>query len=188
MKNKIEISNNAFTYPMPMVLVGAIVNDKPNFMPVGWVNRVNANPPLIGVAMGKRHHTNKGIHENEEFSICIPNQDLILKTDYCGLVSGEKQDKSQIFDTFFGELEKAPMITACPICMECRLVQAVELPTNTLFIGEIVNAYSEEKFLTNGKPDITKIKPFTLTMPDDQYWAIGEDLGPAWNIGNKLKK
>ena len=28
--SKIKIDNNAFTYPMPMTLVGAMVGDKPN--------------------------------------------------------------------------------------------------------------------------------------------------------------
>ncbi len=34
---KIAVDENAFIYPMPMVLVGTMVNDRPNFMAVGWV-------------------------------------------------------------------------------------------------------------------------------------------------------
>ena len=85
MTDKIKINRNAFLYPMPMVIVGAVVDDTPNFMAVGWVSRVNANPPMIAVALGKRHHTNKGIHENKQFSISIPNTHLIEKTEKCGL-------------------------------------------------------------------------------------------------------
>lgn len=84
---KIKIdSGAAFLYPMPMVLVGAVVEEKANFMAVGWVSRVNFKPPLFGIALGP-HHTNKGIDENSEFSINIPDISLIEKTDYCGLVS-----------------------------------------------------------------------------------------------------
>jgi flavin reductase (DIM6/NTAB) family NADH-FMN oxidoreductase RutF len=43
---KIRINANVFMYPMPVVLVGATVKGKPNFMAVGWVSRVNANPPM----------------------------------------------------------------------------------------------------------------------------------------------
>ncbi|MCJ7444775.1 MAG: hypothetical protein MUO26_09645 [Methanotrichaceae archaeon] len=33
---KKNIGQNVFTYPMPVTLVGSIVNNKPNFMAVGW--------------------------------------------------------------------------------------------------------------------------------------------------------
>ncbi len=69
--------------------------------------------------------------------------------------------------------------------IECRLSQIVELPTHGLFIGEIVAAYSEERFLTDGQPDIHKINPLLLTLPDKRYWAFGEQAGLAWKDGLK---
>ena len=185
---KIKLDKNAFLYPMPMVLVGAVVAGRANFMAVGWVSRVNFNPPLMAVALGKSHYTNAGIHKNKAFSVNVPGIDLLEKVDYCGIVSGEKTDKSNIFDVFYGELPGAPMIRECPLSLECRLVNAVDLPTNSLFIGEIVGAYSEERYLTEGKPDIKKIGPFTLTMPDNNYWEIGESAGRAWSVGKNFGK
>lgn len=186
--NKIKINTHAFPYPMPMVIVGTIVDEKANFMAVGWVNRVNYKPPLIGVGLGNHHYTNIGIMEQKSFSINIPSIDLMEKTDYCGLVSGKNVDKSEIFETFFGTIKTAPMIKECALNMECKLIKTIEFATNQLFIGEIISAYTEEKYMTDNKPDIQKIKPFTLTMPDNNFWAIGENLGKAWSIGNRLKK
>jgi flavin reductase (DIM6/NTAB) family NADH-FMN oxidoreductase RutF len=185
---KVKIGKNTFVYPMPMVLVGTVVDGKENFMAVGWVSRVNFNPPMIALALGNFHYTNKGIHSNKTFSVNIPGADLIEKVDYCGLVSGEKKDKSKVFDVFYGGLSTAPMIQECPLCMECTLYNAIELPSNTLFIGEIIETYSEERYLTKGKPDIEKILPFTLTMPDNNYWKVGENAGPAWSIGKNFKR
>jgi flavin reductase (DIM6/NTAB) family NADH-FMN oxidoreductase RutF len=79
------------------------------------------------------------------------------------------------------------MIQQFPLCMECKLVDEVDLPTNTLFIGEIIGAYTEERFLTDGKPDSRKMIPFTLTMPDNNYWEMGNNVGKAWSIGKNLK-
>jgi flavin reductase (DIM6/NTAB) family NADH-FMN oxidoreductase RutF len=183
---KIKLDKNSFLLPMPMVLVGAVVDGRANFMAVGWVSRVNFNPPMMAVALGKFHYTNGGIHKNKAFSVNIPGIALMEKVDYCGIVSGEKTDKSKIFDVFYGELPAAPMIRECPISLECRLVDTVDLPTNSMFIGEIVGAYSEERYLTEGKPDIKKISPFTLTMPDNNYWKIGENAGKAWSIGKNF--
>ena len=54
--NKVKIGNNTFVYPMPMALVGTVVDERSNFMAVGWVSRVNFNPPMIAVALGKFHY------------------------------------------------------------------------------------------------------------------------------------
>lgn len=43
---KVKLDSNVFLYPMPVVLVGAEVQGKPNFMTVGWVSRVNLKPPM----------------------------------------------------------------------------------------------------------------------------------------------
>ena len=184
---KIKIDSNAFVYPMPVVLVGAVVDGKENFMAVGWVSRVNYQPPLIAVALGS-HHTNKGIDEHKSFSVNIPDVTLMERTDYCGLVSGSKIDKSDVFEVFYGEIKGAPLIKACPLCMACKVNDAVSLPSNTLYIGEICEAFTDERYLTDGNPDIKKMNPFTLTMPDNNYWGVGNNVGKAWSVGKKLKK
>jgi len=75
------------------------------------------------------------------------------KVDYCGLMSGKRVDKSEIFEVFYGDLETAPMIVGCPICMECRLIQTIELPTHYLFVGEIIASYADENYLSDGGID-----------------------------------
>jgi flavin reductase (DIM6/NTAB) family NADH-FMN oxidoreductase RutF len=185
---RISIGTNVFVYPNPVALLGAMVEGKVNFMALGWVSRVNADPPWIGVGVYRGHHTAKGIRETGTFSVNVPSADLMEAVDYCGLVSGSKTDKSGVFECFFGELKTAPLIAACPLCLECRLVQTVELPTNDWFIGEIVSAWAEETCLTGGKPDIRKINPLLLTMPDNRYWTVGPEAGKAWSAGAERVK
>ena len=183
---KINIGNNVFLLPMPMVLVGARIKGRPNFMAVAWVSRVNASPNVMCVAIGNKF-TAEGILENKEFSINIPSVDLMPQTDLMGIVSGRDYDKSKEFDIFYGALKNAPMICECPVMMECRLVKSVRLEVDTLFMGEVMNVWSEEKYLTNGAPDITKVSPFCLSMPDNRYWSLGKEIGKAWHEGMKLK-
>jgi len=184
---KIAIDGNAFTYPMPMVVVGALVDKRPNFMAVGWVTRVNFAPPMIAIALGKIHYTNSGIRSSGAFSVNVPDIDLLEKVDYCGIVSGRKADKSALFKVITGKSTGAPMIDDCPLCMECKLVNVLNLPTNEVFVGEIVGAFANAECCSDGKPDIKKIRPFTLTMPDNQYWEVGGNAGKAWSIGKDLK-
>lgn len=185
---KISIDENAFAYPMSMVVVGALVNNRPNFMAVGWVTRVNFRPPMIAIALGKSHYTNIGIHTSGAFSVNVPSINLVKKVDYCGIVSGRKEDKSILFKVIPGKKTEVPMIDDCPLCMECKLVNVMDLPTNEVFIGEIVGAYADAECCPDGKPDIRKIRPFTLTMPDNQYWEVGNNAGKAWSIGKNFKQ
>jgi flavin reductase (DIM6/NTAB) family NADH-FMN oxidoreductase RutF len=182
---KTQIGNNFFI-PMPVVLVGTKVKGKDNFMAVGWCARANGNPPMIACGINNNHYTPEGIAETKMFSVNIPSSDLLVKTDYCGLVSGKKIDKSNVFDVFYGTLKSAPMIRECPVSLECRLVQAVSLPTHSLFIGEIVGAYADGRVIKDGKPDFPEIDPLFLTMPDNRYWMLGKYAGDAWSAGKKL--
>ncbi len=47
--------------------------------------------------------------------------------------------------------------------------------------------YTEKKYLTDNKLDIKKINPFVLTMPDNNYWKVGEKSGNAWNDGKNFE-
>ena len=189
MNEKVRIKPNAFGYPMPTTLVGVNIAGRANFLAIGWVGRVNVIPPMVSISVNHIHHSIKGLAESGTFSINVPGADMLEVTDYCGLVSGRDVDKSALFDVFYGKLETAPMIRQCPVCMECQITQTVELPSNNVYIAEIKAAYSEKKYLDeNRQPDIKKINPICLTMMDRNYWALGEHLGKAWNIGKNYDR
>jgi len=176
-------------YPTPTTIVGAIVEGKPNFITIAHIGIVNhAKPYLISLSMGKAHYTNTGIKESKAFSVNIPSEDLVVATDYVGLVSGKKTDKSGVFDVFYGKLEKAPMITECPINMACKLYDIYDTPTHDLFIGEIFETYADESVLKNGKVDLARLKPLLFDMSSIKYWSIGNPVAGCWNIGKQLKK
>ena len=185
---KVNIGDQAYVLPMATTILGSHLEDRPNFMALGWLTRVNFEPPMLGVAVSQGHASHKAILETGEFSVNFPTVEMVEVTDYVGLVSGKRVDKSNLFNLFYGELKNAPMISECPLTMACKLVKTVELPTNSFFIGEIVGAYSEERFLTDNMPDIKKINPFLLTMPDNGYWSVGELIGRAWSDGKSMRK
>jgi flavin reductase (DIM6/NTAB) family NADH-FMN oxidoreductase RutF len=186
---KIKIGSRRPIPVMPITLVGANVNGKPNYMAAAFVNGVNISPVIVYVSLNKKHHTPKGIIENKTFSINIPSADYVVETDYCGLVSGKSVDKSNIFTTFYGELETAPMIREFPITCECRYTeQTVEFSMDIVYFGEVIQVYVNEEILDeNKKLDILKANPIYYSGIENRYRTLGEDKGPSWSIGKKYK-
>ena len=180
---KVQINNN-LSIPMPVVLVGTKLEDKINFMTAGWVSRVNFTPPMIGIGINKTHLTNGNIRATCKFSINFPDTKLISETDHCGIVSGHLNDKSKVFETFYGSLN-VPMIKNCPVSLECELVETVELPTNTFFIGEIKSVWAEKSVMDGNKINFDVADLLILTMPDNQYRSITKPFAKAWNVVNK---
>ena len=172
---------------VPIVLVGANVNGKPNYMAAGFVNGVNVKPPIVYVSLNKKHYTPQGILENATFSINVPSAGYVVETDYCGLVSGRSVDKSGIFTTFYGELGTAPMIAEFPIVCECRYTgQQVEFAMDTVYFGEVIQVYvSEEMLDVDKKLDVLKANPIYYSGLENRYRTLGEDMGPGWRIGRQ---
>ena len=181
----VKIDHNVFI-PMPVTLVGCLLKGKANFMAAGWVSRVNANPPWIGIGIGRSHATAEGIIGNNSFSICFPRRDKIVQTDYCGIVSGKNADKSGLFTVFYGDLKTAPMIEEASLNIECSLVRTIEGPSNYFFIGEIKGAYASPECVENGRLNPKEAGFLLLTMPDNTYWSLGESVGQAWHIGREF--
>jgi flavin reductase (DIM6/NTAB) family NADH-FMN oxidoreductase RutF len=150
-------------YPMPVLLIGANVDDKPNFMTVAWGGIANGEPPMISIAIRHQRYTNKGIRQNLTFSVNIPSTDLARETDYCGSVSGSKSDKVKVcrFKVFYGKLGSAPLIEQCPVNMECKVVHMLDLGSHSLVVGRVEETHVSDNCLTDGQPDVDKIKPIT---------------------------
>jgi flavin reductase (DIM6/NTAB) family NADH-FMN oxidoreductase RutF len=180
---KVKLAAGAFSYPMPVALVGATVEEKPNFMTVAWLSRVNYSPPYFAVAVGKKHRTTRGLEEHGTFSVNLPGRDLVVPIDYVGTHSGDEVDKAAVFDVFYGELETAPMVEGCPLCAECRVVRKVDLPGNNLYVGEQVAVYADERILVDGEPHIAKLEPFLLVIPPTEYVVLGPAFAKAWSVG-----
>ncbi len=186
MEKKI-LGSKPMLYPMPVTLVGADVAGKPNFMTIAFIGIVNMNPAMVAMGANPGHVTTRGIIENETFSVNLPSKKMLEVTDYIGLFSGKTVDKSGLFTIFRGVTKTAPMISECPLNLECKLVQRLSLGgTDAVFIGEIVQVYCAEEFLTNGMPDVEKMQLFVLTMNDNRYFSLGKVIGKAWSDGKKF--
>ena len=188
---KILLKPSDYLYPQPVVLVGTKVNDTPNFTTVSWAGFANESPPMISIALNRCRHTLKGIKQSNVFSVNIPSTIMVKETDYCGIVSGAKVNKVNAcqFTIFYGKLSDAPLIEQCPVNLECEVIQTIDLDSHSLIIGKIAHVHISENCLTDGQPDINKIKPIAyITGHTGQYHAVGVFLGDAYSVGKNIMK
>jgi len=187
---KIKVEHLAF--PVPICIVGAMVEGRINYATYGSFGLLAPRPKLhVYIGSQGSRYTNVGIRENGYFSVNIPPVDLIQKTDYVGIVSGRKIDKSAVFKSFFGSVDKAPMIEECRVNMVCRLVNTVDLPDRDVFFGEVLETYVDEECTDNGLLDYKKIDPLMYTLNgtgNASYRRLGDVVGDAYREGKALIK
>ena len=184
---KRSLGPKPFLLPQPAVLVGTLVDGVPNFMVAAWCGMANQTPPMVSVAVRPNRHTQAGIEANRTFSLNIPSTKLVVPTDHCGMASGKRADKSAVFTTWTGTLEGAPLIDECPLALECRLLQTVDLPTHKLHLGEIVEVHADEACLVDGVPVLGKVDPLIYSITDGQYWSVGAPVAKAFQVGKEYQ-
>ncbi|MGD0534084.1 MAG: flavin reductase family protein [Methanoregula sp.] len=183
---KVQLPNQPPAAPMPVVIAGALVKGKENYLAIGAYGVMSMQPPLVYISSMKAHFTNAGIKETGYFSINVPSAGLVKKTDYCGLVSGRDTDKSKVFSVFYGKEKHAPLIRECPVNVVCKVVKTLEFPNNEVFIGEVVEYYADKTCLTDNTPDAKKIDP--LLLAGRMYRKLGGAAGSAFSVGKALMK
>jgi flavin reductase (DIM6/NTAB) family NADH-FMN oxidoreductase RutF len=176
--------------PVQPILVGTTIKGKANYITIGMVGWMCYD--TVSVSLGHGQFSNTGIQEHQTFSINQLSTDMVDKLDYCGIASGRNTDKSVLFDNFFGELKTAPMISECPVNLECRVIETLKRPVHTVYIGEIANVYVDDACLTNKAPDLKKIDPILFGPEAEKgrqamsYYRLGESFAAAFDVGRQV--
>ena len=178
---KKNIGNTLALYPTPLVVVGAMVNGKPNWLLVGHLGIMGHDHVMVSLA--KPHYTNQGIKESKKLSINIVDEALLAKADRSGCVSGSKEDKSELFAYSISEAG-VPLITESPVVMECSVEDIYVTKGFENFICTIDNTYAEENVLTeDGKLNYRILKPVLFEMPTYEYLKTGDAIGKCLSFG-----
>ena len=181
---KKNIGNYNACFPTPIVVVGAMVNGRPNWFEVAWVGIGDRD--IITMSVTPTHKTCEGIFAEKKLSISLVDQPMLQKADYVGIVSGSKVDKSEVFPWEKGELG-TPVPTEAPVVMECELLDTYTQHGMNLLVCRVKHTYVEEDLLDEkGKPDFAKLKP-VLFEPRFNYLLTGDVLGPCIQLGKAYK-
>jgi flavin reductase (DIM6/NTAB) family NADH-FMN oxidoreductase RutF len=173
---KKEYDGNVLS-PLPVALIGALVDGRPNYCVVGYISPFDFGR-YVFFSLYKKRYTSLGVHQNGAFSVNIPSEDLLAEVNVCGSKSGRDVDKSALFEKFYGDLPAAPMISRCPLNMECEVAEILDYDPNEGIIGRVVKSYVDEELLRGDAVDMKAARLFAwATGGDFSFYALGERLG-----------
>ena len=182
-----NFGTKSWLYPMPVLIVAAYDEaGVPNAMNAAWGGIFTDNE--IGICLSEDHKTTKNIRATGAFTVSMATVKQLDACDYVGIVSGNKEpDKfaKAGFHAVRSEYVNAPIIAELPMTLECELVSYDE-ESNHL-VGKIVNVSADATILTDGKIDVTKLRPITYDPVNHYYYELGVKVGNAFSDGRKLK-
>ena len=174
-------------YPMPVLIIAAYdENGGADAMNAAWGGISDNNEISMDLSAG--HKTVKNILVKKAFTVSVGDAAHVTECDYVGVVSGnEVEDKLEKagFHITKSETVDAPVIDELPMTLECEMISYN--PETGIMKGKIANVSADEKILTEGKIDPSKLQPITFDAVNNKYLVLGEAVGNAFKDGFKLK-
>ena len=184
---KVSLGARTIAFPLPVWVIGTYNEaGRPNAMTASWAGVCCSQPPCVYFSARASRYTYKNVQARKAFTVNIPELRHAAAADYLGLVSGQSVDKFAVarLTPVRAEHVDAPAVAEFPLTLECRLVQAIELGTHAMFIGEIADVKCAESVLgLEGKPDMRKLRPFIYSTADAAYYAVERSIGRAYELG-----
>ena len=178
-----NIGKKMIVTPQPVLMIGTYdVNGIPNMMNAAWGCQIEPDQVLISLS---EHKTTDNLRLKKEFTLSFATVDTMLISDYFGVESGRRVNKIEKSKVHVEKAEfvDAPIILEYPLTVECKVVSL----NDGILIGEVVNTNADESILTDGKVDLSKLKPIIFDAMSNTYRSVGEVVGKAFFDGLKLK-
>ncbi|MDD7795429.1 flavin reductase family protein [Clostridium sp. 'White wine YQ'] len=147
---KKDFKGSVFLNPVPVVLITSKSKDgKVNVFTVGWTGTICTKPPMLSISVRPERLSYEYIKETMEFTVNIPNTSMVKAVDYCGVKSGKTVDKIKElgFKLKDGDNINVPYIDECPINIECKVKDIIELGTHHMFIADVLGSHVDESLI-----------------------------------------
>ncbi len=145
MQKQTEYSDAVRTkYPEQVVIaIAKDKNGKANPVTLGWTMIVSGNPPMMAIAVAKKHYSIEAITHSECFTIAFPSSDMADAALFFGSKSGRDTDKFAEFDckTEPAKAIDSVLLSDAVANFECTLESQMPAGDHIIFIGEIVSSH-----------------------------------------------
>ena len=184
-----KLNMTAGIFPMPVLLIATYNEDGTvNVMNAAWGTMQERDTVVLNLSEG--HKTVENLKARGSFTVGIADAAHMVEADYFGVESGNK-----VADKFArsgltaskAETVDAPVINEFPICLECRFIEYQNNEYGCGVIGKVVSVTADERVLTDGKVDMTKVDAIAFDPYTYGYYKVTERVGNAFQDGAKLK-
>lgn len=174
---KITRQPGTWLYPVPPVLVSCQSGGPANIITLAWAGVACSDPATISLGIRRERHSYGIIKESGGFVVNMPMASQVEMVDTCGTLSGRDHDKFELcgFTALPGRHGTAPLISECPVNLECRVTKVIPLGSHDLFLGEVVCVHHSEEYAVNGRLDLPATDPMVYGFGN--YYRLGERLG-----------
>jgi flavin reductase (DIM6/NTAB) family NADH-FMN oxidoreductase RutF len=166
--------------PAPPVLVscGGMQGWKPNLITIAWAGNVCSDPPMLSISVRPERYSFEIIRTTREFVVNVPSLKQARAVDWCGVVSGRSEDKfAGAGLTPAAALKvRPPIVLECPLNIECRVKESLELGSHTMFVAEVV-AVQVSSDLVDGRGRLRLEKCGLLAFAHGEYFVLGRRIG-----------
>ena len=175
-------------YPVPAVLVSVGNKEgRTNIFTVAWTGNVCTNPPMVYISVRPERYSYDFIRESGEFVINLTNEALVRATDFCGVRSGRDVDKwkeCRLTAAKAAKLSYAPLIAESPVNIECKVREAKDYGSHTMFIADVLAVDADEQYLDErGSFRLDNAQLITYSHGD--YMSLGKKIG---SFGYSVRK
>lgn len=186
---KKELGVHPYLFPMPVLMIATYGDDGTvDVMNMAWGGI--CAPNMVSLNISASHKTSENLKKRGAFTLSIADIPHLREADFLGTASGNQMpDKFARTGLTAVKSEKvdAPVVQEFPVTLECCVVADKTEVYGHHVLGEIVGVLADEAVLDgSGKVDPGKLNAFVYDAFQNGYYAIGEKLGEAWNIGAPL--
>ncbi|MBI9017950.1 MAG: flavin reductase family protein [Phycisphaerae bacterium] len=158
---KVEANKVNALVDMPKMVVSVRDNaGNDNALVVAYGGNCSYDPPMIMVGIVPSRHSYHMIKENGCFVAHLLDASQTELYECCGQKSGKDSDKLKDYNVKMtdGKKVNAGVIEACPVAIECTVVDSIKTGSHEMFIGKVEYVHADKEILgDDDKIDMAKL-------------------------------
>ena len=159
---KTEANKKGSLFPTPKILVSCRgLDGEENVLAVAYCGTCSYDPPMLMVGIVPSRYSYKLIKESGCFVVNLPAKDYQETFDYLGSNSKRDGDKLSVMNVKLenGLKVNAPIMTDCPVNIECKIVDSIVTGSHEMFIGRIEYVHAKDELINaDNNIDFSKIE------------------------------
>jgi flavin reductase (DIM6/NTAB) family NADH-FMN oxidoreductase RutF len=148
--------------PAPKILVSCRGKDgRNNALAVGYCGNCSYDPPMLMVGIVPSRFSYQMIKDTGCFVVNLVSADQKEMFDYLGSHSGRNEDKLKKIGAGITDGDKinAPLLSDCPVNIECTVVDSIVTGSHEMFVGKVEAVHADLDMINEkGEIDFIKLK------------------------------